>query len=107
MLLPSTEGRWLHSREEIDSYSRFWFTTFGAHKSHYSFWPANSMLARSMVTGTVLYSIVLCYRYLSRIERILTKNMNLGKVTVRNLESNFAFLHSLLSFVLVVYFHFL
>ena len=46
------EGRWLHSKDVLDSYSRFWFTEYGSHASGYSFWPADSMLARSMVTGT-------------------------------------------------------
>ena len=45
------EGRWLHSQKELDSYSRFWFSRFGKHGSSYSFWPADSMLSRSSVTG--------------------------------------------------------
>ena len=44
-------SRWLHSQKELDSYSRFWFSRFGNHGSSYSFWPADSMLSRSSVTG--------------------------------------------------------
>lgn len=53
------EGRWLHSREELDSYSRFWFTEYGApHSSQYSFWPADAILARSMVTGKLILDLL-------------------------------------------------
>lgn len=47
------EGRWLHTPEYLDSYVRFWFTVHGKHATTYSFWPADSTYARSIVTGNI------------------------------------------------------
>jgi len=44
------EGRWLRDREYLDSYARFWFGG-GGEPRRYSFWAADSLRARAMVTG--------------------------------------------------------
>jgi hypothetical protein len=44
------EGRWLHDSSYLDSYTRFWFSAFGAPRA-YSFWAADSVLAMGLVTG--------------------------------------------------------
>jgi len=44
------EGRWLRDREYLDSYARFWFGG-GGELRRYSFWAADSLRARAMVTG--------------------------------------------------------
>jgi len=47
------EGRWLHNPAYLDAYARFWFDNRGGklHNSLYSFWPANSIYQRALVTG--------------------------------------------------------
>ena len=44
------EGRWLHDPRWLDDYAVFWFRKGGAPRT-YSFWAADSILARSLVTG--------------------------------------------------------
>lgn len=44
------EGRWLHDPAYLDDYARFWFRKGGAVRS-YSFWAADALWARYMVTG--------------------------------------------------------
>ncbi len=44
------EGRWLHDPQFMDDYSVFWFRKGGAVRS-YSFWAADSLWARFLVTG--------------------------------------------------------
>ena len=43
------EGRWLRDRKYLDSYARFWFSKDGEPR-RYSFWVANALQARAMVT---------------------------------------------------------
>ena len=45
------EGRWLHDPAYLDDYARFWFRRGGAVRS-YSFWAADALWARYMVTGS-------------------------------------------------------
>lgn len=44
------EGRWLHNRKYLDDYAIFWFRKGGSVRS-YSFWAADAMWARYMVTA--------------------------------------------------------
>ncbi|MCE9554693.1 MAG: hypothetical protein K8T91_15155 [Planctomycetes bacterium] len=44
------EGRWLHDPKVLDDYSIFWFRKGGKPRD-YSFWAADSIWARSKVTG--------------------------------------------------------
>lgn len=44
------EGRWIHNREYMNDYSKFWFTE-GAEPRKYSFWAADSVLAVCKVSG--------------------------------------------------------
>ena len=44
------EGRWLRNPKFLDDYARFWFRG-GGNVRGYSFWVADAMWARSMVTG--------------------------------------------------------
>jgi hypothetical protein len=44
------EGRWLRDQKVLDDYARFWFRGGGAPRA-YSFWTADAMWARSLVTG--------------------------------------------------------
>ena len=44
------EGRWLHNRKYLDDYAVFWFRKGGSVRS-YSFWAADAMWARYMVTA--------------------------------------------------------
>ena len=44
------EGRWIHDARVLDDYSEFWFGPHGEPRS-YSFWVADAMRARSLVTG--------------------------------------------------------
>ena len=44
------EGRWLHNSQYLDDYARFWFRK-GGEPRKYSFWAADSLYARSLVTG--------------------------------------------------------
>ena len=44
------EGRWLHDSQYLDNYSLFWFRKGGSARS-YSFWAADSIWARTQVTG--------------------------------------------------------
>ncbi len=44
------EGRWLRDRTYLDDYARFWFHG-GGNPRLYSFWVADSMWARFLVTG--------------------------------------------------------
>ena len=44
------EGRWLHDPKYLDDYSRFWFRRGGSPRS-YSFWAADSLWSRFLVTG--------------------------------------------------------
>ncbi|MGA2499473.1 MAG: glycosyl hydrolase family 65 protein [Tepidisphaeraceae bacterium] len=44
------EGRWLNEAKYLDDYSTFWFRKGGAVRS-YSFWAADSVWARFLVTG--------------------------------------------------------
>jgi glycogen debranching enzyme len=44
------EGRWLHNRKYLDDYAVFWFRKGGSVRS-YSFWAANAMWARYLVTA--------------------------------------------------------
>jgi len=44
------EGRWLHDPRYLDDYSRFWFHG-GGEPRRYSFWAADSIWARALVTG--------------------------------------------------------
>ena len=44
------EGRWLHDPKYLDDYARFWFRRGGSPRS-YSFWAADSLWARFLVTG--------------------------------------------------------
>jgi len=43
------EGRWLRNREYLADYARFWFRQ-GGEPRRYSFWAADSLQARAMVT---------------------------------------------------------
>jgi predicted GH43/DUF377 family glycosyl hydrolase len=43
------EGRWLHNRKYLDDYAVFWFRKGGSVRS-YSFWAADAMWARYLVT---------------------------------------------------------
>jgi hypothetical protein len=44
------EGRWLHDPQYLDDYARFWFRK-GGEPRKYSFWAADSLYSRSLVTG--------------------------------------------------------
>jgi hypothetical protein len=44
------EGRWLRDPKFLDDYARFWFRG-GGNVRGYSFWAADAMWARAMVTG--------------------------------------------------------
>ena len=44
------EGRWLHQPRFLDDYARFWFRG-GGNPRGYSFWAADSIWARYLVTG--------------------------------------------------------
>jgi hypothetical protein len=44
------EGRWLNDPQYLDNYSIFWFRK-GGQPRRYSFWAADSMWARCLVTG--------------------------------------------------------
>jgi predicted GH43/DUF377 family glycosyl hydrolase len=44
------EGRWLHDPKYLDDYSLFWFRK-GGEPRRYSFWAADAMWARYLVTG--------------------------------------------------------
>lgn len=44
------EGRWLHGSNYLDDYSRFWFGPAAAPRS-YSFWVADALYARYLVSG--------------------------------------------------------
>jgi hypothetical protein len=44
------EGRWLHDNDIIDSYSRFWFSSYGQPRA-YSFWAAYAMYSRALVNN--------------------------------------------------------
>ncbi len=44
------EGRWLHDRKYLDDYAVFWFRKGGSVRS-YSFWAADALWARYMVTA--------------------------------------------------------
>ncbi len=44
------EGRWLHDPKYLDDYSLFWFRAGGSPRT-YSFWAADSIWARRLVTG--------------------------------------------------------
>ncbi len=44
------EGRWLHDPKYLDDYSIFWFRK-GGDPRRYSFWAADAMWARALVTG--------------------------------------------------------
>jgi hypothetical protein len=44
------EGRWLHNRKFLDDYAVFWFRKGGSVRS-YSFWAADAMWARYLVTA--------------------------------------------------------
>jgi hypothetical protein len=44
------EGRWLHNRKYLDDYAVFWFRKGGSVRS-YSFWAADAMWARYLVTA--------------------------------------------------------
>ncbi len=44
------EGRWLHQLEFLDDYARFWFRG-GGDPRRYSFWAADAIWARYLVTG--------------------------------------------------------
>ncbi len=44
------EGRWLHDPVCLDDYAVFWFRKGGSVRT-YSFWAADALLARSLVTG--------------------------------------------------------
>lgn len=44
------EGRWLHQPQFLDDYARFWFRGDGEPR-RYSFWAADSIWARYLVTG--------------------------------------------------------
>ena len=44
------EGRWLHDPRYLDDYARFWFLK-GGEPRKYSFWAADSLCSRSLVTG--------------------------------------------------------
>ncbi len=44
------EGRWLRSPQYLDDYSVFWFRK-GGEPRRYSFWAANSLFARYVVSG--------------------------------------------------------
>jgi hypothetical protein len=45
------EGRWLHDPAYLDEYARFWLRQGGAVRS-YSFWVADALWARYLVTGS-------------------------------------------------------
>ena len=45
------EGRWLHDGKYLDDYAVFWFRKGGAPRQ-YSFWAADAMWARHLVTGS-------------------------------------------------------
>ena len=44
------EGRWLRDPKYLDDYSQFWFRKGGSPRT-YSFWAADAIYARSLVTG--------------------------------------------------------
>jgi len=44
------EGRWLHDPKYLDDYARFWFRRGGSPRS-YSFWAADSLWSRFLVSG--------------------------------------------------------
>ncbi|MEE1042999.1 MAG: hypothetical protein UH854_03445 [Clostridia bacterium] len=44
------EGRWIHNKEFLNNYSRFWFTEDGDPR-RYSFWSADSILAMCKAYG--------------------------------------------------------
>ena len=44
------EGRWLHDAKYLDDYSLFWFRK-GGEPRRYSFWAADALWARYLVTG--------------------------------------------------------
>ncbi|MCD9020773.1 MGH1-like glycoside hydrolase domain-containing protein [Cohnella silvisoli] len=44
------EGRWLHNQQYLDDYALFWFRK-GGEPRKYSFWAADSLYARYLVTG--------------------------------------------------------
>ena len=44
------EGRWIHDPAYLDDYSRFWFRG-GGEPRRYSFWAADAIHARSLVSG--------------------------------------------------------
>lgn len=44
------EGRWIHGSQYLDDYARFWFRK-GGEPRKYSFWAADSLYSRSLVTG--------------------------------------------------------
>lgn len=44
------EGRWLRNPQPLDDYSRFWFRG-GGDPRRYSFWAADALEARALVTG--------------------------------------------------------
>jgi len=44
------EGRWLHDGQYLDDYAVFWFRKGGAPRQ-YSFWAADALYARYLVTG--------------------------------------------------------
>ncbi len=48
------EGRWLHNRKYLDDYAVFWFRKGGSVRS-YSFWAADAMWARYLVTSDKQY----------------------------------------------------
>ncbi|MGV8134667.1 MAG: amylo-alpha-1,6-glucosidase [Mangrovibacterium sp.] len=44
------EGRWIRSREYLNSYANYWFHSGGSPRS-YSFWPARALFDYFLVTG--------------------------------------------------------
>jgi hypothetical protein len=50
------EGRWLHDPKFLDDYSVFWFRKGGKPRS-YSFWAADAIWKRAMVTGDTALAI--------------------------------------------------
>ncbi|MEN9974509.1 MAG: hypothetical protein RLZZ282_515, partial [Verrucomicrobiota bacterium] len=52
------EGRWLRDPKFLDDYARFWFGG-GGEPRRYSFWAADAIRARSLVTGDLTLPLAL------------------------------------------------
>ena len=52
------EGRWLRDPKVLDDYARFWFRG-GGEPRRYSYWAADSLWARSCVTGDTALAVAL------------------------------------------------